>query len=151
MITRIYRAFYTRNACEVDIGRVPVYKRAVIPDPVYKQIGTIIKARRKALHLKQENLARTLEISRGALANIETGRQRILVHQLYDIADALDLKPADLLPPPITGDYGAERDALPLPADLNPRQKKQVALLISQTNINPRPSKEDNRAKNTTL
>lgn len=100
------------------------------PDPIYKHIGMLIKARRKTLGLKQENLAHNLGISRGSLANIETGRQNILVHNLYKIAAALDLNPLDLLPQPSGDQSKSERMALPLPGDLKADQKKQVARLF---------------------
>ena len=69
-------------------------------DPIYKLIGAVIKARRKTLELKQETLAGRLGISRGSLANVETGRQSVLVHQLYKFAAALGVTPSDLLPLP---------------------------------------------------
>jgi len=104
--------------------------RVTTPDPIYKHIGMLIKARRKTLGLKQENLAHTLGISRGSLANIETGRQNILVHNLYKIAAALDLNLFDLLPQPSSVPSKSERMALPLPDDLKANQKKQVARLF---------------------
>lgn len=106
----------------------------MIPDPhsVYRHIGQLIKARRKKLGLKQESLASTIGISRGSLANIETGRQKILVHKLYDFADALGLRPIDLLPSPqSSAPVRATRGGgLPLPSHLNQQQRKQVANLF---------------------
>jgi transcriptional regulator with XRE-family HTH domain len=99
-------------------------------DPVYQQIGSAIKARRKTLGLKQEALAATLGISRGALANIETGRQGILVHQLLKFAAALQLTPSDLLPLPSTEQRKAGRTELPLPDDLKALQKEQITRLF---------------------
>jgi transcriptional regulator with XRE-family HTH domain len=104
----------------------------MVPDPIYKQIGALIKARRNKLHLKQENIASELRISRGSLANIETGRQRVLVHQLYMFASALQLKPSDLLPPPPAAHLGTEHTDLPIPSGLKAQQKKQIANLFSQ-------------------
>src|SRR6266852_9416336 len=98
--TRNFFACDKHIACDVDICSVRVYEYSMIPHQVYKQIGAIIKARRKTLNnMKQEKLAGLLGISRGSLANIETGRQGILVHQLYKFSAALQLKtPIDLLP-----------------------------------------------------
>jgi transcriptional regulator with XRE-family HTH domain len=103
----------------------------VIIDPIYKHIGALIKTRRKTLGLKQETLARTLRISRGSLANIETGRQNVLVHNLYKFAAALKLTPFDLLPPRSNDDLEVERTELPVPDDLKEQQKKQVANLFA--------------------
>src|SRR5580698_7112740 len=68
------------------------------PEPVYKTIGAIVRGQRRKLELSQDKLAGRLGISRATLASIETGRQRMLVHQLYAFAEALGLRPGDLLP-----------------------------------------------------
>lgn len=116
-------------------------------DPIYKHIGAVIKARRKTMDLKQKELAGRLGISRGSLANVEIGRQNVLVHQLYRIAAALDLKPFDLLPPPSTDQLTTERTDLPLPDHLKAQQKVQIARLFDQVNTNEVQGKEGNRAK----
>jgi len=64
----------------------------------YRQLGNRIRDRRKAIGLTQDNLAEKLGISRGSLANIETEKQRILVHQLYHFAQALETDVSELLP-----------------------------------------------------
>lgn len=99
-------------------------------DPLYQQIGALIQRQRKQLKWKQLHLAKILGISRGSLANIETGRQSILVHQLYKFADALGLSPRDLLPvakslQPLRQDWTGI-----IPEDLRPNQKEQVARLL---------------------
>jgi transcriptional regulator with XRE-family HTH domain len=122
----------------------------VTRDPIYKVIGAIIRAKRKKLGLKQENLASELRISRGSLANIETGRQNMLVHQLYIFAKALKLSPADLLPPAPDHHPNAARTELPLPENLKGRQKEQVARFFSQAASNQENEKEVNHDKNRT-
>jgi transcriptional regulator with XRE-family HTH domain len=119
----------------------------VIPDPIYKHIGALIKARRKKLGWKQETLADMLRISRGSLANIEIGRQNVLIHKLYQIAAVLQLTPFDLLPQPSMGELGTEDSELPLPDNLKAQQKKQVANLFLQVNTNQKPEKEGSHAK----
>jgi DNA-binding XRE family transcriptional regulator len=49
---------------------------------IYKTLGGIIGQRRRRLELSQAKLARILGISRTTLANIETGRKRVLVDHL---------------------------------------------------------------------
>ena len=100
--------------------------------PIYKEIGAVIKSRRKTLEMKQETLAGRLGISRGSLANVETGRQSILVHQLYNFADARQLTPFDLLPPPSSDHLRTEPSELPLPGDLKAQQKEQITRLFEQ-------------------
>ena len=119
------------------------------PDPIYKHIGALIKARRRTLQLKQENLAGMLGISRGSLANIETGRQSVLVHQLYKFAAALQLTPFDLLPQPSTDQFEAGRTELPLPDGLKAQQKKQVAHLFMQVDTDQKQDRKESHAKTT--
>ena len=109
-----------------------MYSYCVIPDPIYQHIGALIRARRKALEMKQEALATLLGISRGSVANIEIGRQSVLVHQLYKIAAALQLSPFDLLPPPQSDQLKGDRTELPLPSDLKAQHKNQVANFFEQ-------------------
>jgi transcriptional regulator with XRE-family HTH domain len=110
--------------------------RSMKPEPIYKQIGGIVRALRRRADKPQDALAGQLGISRATLANIETGRQRILVHQLYAIARALNVKLTDLLPPALAN--GSEPNWTDLSfkgdyeGDLNTEQKKQVANLIGQ-------------------
>jgi transcriptional regulator with XRE-family HTH domain len=99
------------------------------PDRIYHQMGVAIRVRRKALSLTQHTLAARLGISRAALANIETGRQKVFVHHLYALAAALDLKPHELLPLS-TELEPADSAQLPLPEGLKPEQRRQIAQLV---------------------
>jgi transcriptional regulator with XRE-family HTH domain len=101
--------------------------------PIYTHIGSVIKARRKTLRMKQEGLSSLLGISRGSLANIETGRQSILVHNLYKIAAVLELSPFDLLPDLLSAEPISSKADLPLPDNLKADQKEQVANLFLQS------------------
>lgn len=58
---------------------------------VYINFGLCVRARRKELHLTQEFAAKRLRISRGSLANIEVGRQQVMLHDLFVFADALEI------------------------------------------------------------
>ena len=51
--------------------------------------------------MTQDQLAELTQgtLSRSGIANIESGRQRLAIHQLYAIAEALGVHPAALLPP----------------------------------------------------
>lgn len=103
-------------------------------EPIYKTIGGIIRRRRRRLDLAQAQLAAQLGISRATLANIETGRQRVLVHHLYAFARALQMKPNELLPQ--TFEAGSSKDwtQFPMPADLKLQQKEQIAQVIGRVN-----------------
>jgi transcriptional regulator with XRE-family HTH domain len=67
---------------------------------IYRVIGSRIAARRKDLRLKQVEVAAQIGLTRASLANIEKGRQKIMMHQIYKIADALRVESIlDLAPP----------------------------------------------------
>jgi transcriptional regulator with XRE-family HTH domain len=75
----------------------------------YKQVGEKIRSRR-GKKLSQEALASAVGLTRTSISNIEKGRQRLLLHTLVDVADALQVEAASLLPDrPITQEpVGAE-------------------------------------------
>lgn len=90
------------------------------------------------MKLTQERLAKQLGISRASLANVETGRQKILVHQLYNFASELGLKVTDLLPAPDDiAEIETESD-LPLPRDLKPRERRLVERLLGNVEASER-------------
>lgn len=117
--------------------------------PIYAHIGALIKTRRKHFKLTQETLATQLSISRASLANIETGRQKILVHQLYSLAAVLDLSPADFLPAPsaVTPETVTASADLPLPAGLKPQHKEQIARIFANPGPAPQKPKGEDHAK----
>ncbi|MGD0581239.1 MAG: helix-turn-helix transcriptional regulator, partial [Bryobacteraceae bacterium] len=63
----------------------------------YQQVGEKIHARR-GKNLSQEALASAVGLTRSSISNIEKGRQRLLLHTLVDIAEALHVEAARLLP-----------------------------------------------------
>jgi transcriptional regulator with XRE-family HTH domain len=70
-------------------------------DDIYGTFGSAVATRRKALDLTQAQLAGRVQMSRASIANIESGRQSVLLHHVYALASALELtKVTDLLPPP---------------------------------------------------
>lgn len=58
-------------------------------EPCYRALGARIEHIRTTLGITQHELAKRLKLSRGSLANIETGRQRVLMHTCDEIAAAL--------------------------------------------------------------
>jgi transcriptional regulator with XRE-family HTH domain len=102
-------------------------------EDVYVGIGAMIRTRRRGLDLSQGELAQTLGLSRSTLANIESGRQRILVHQMLALAAALETTVAELLPLP------QATKAISLPKNLNDVQAAQVTNFIDAVQV-PRTS-----------
>jgi transcriptional regulator with XRE-family HTH domain len=75
-------------------------KRPLVDNDFYSQFGKRVKRLRVKNHLTQEALSKRLNLSRASIANIELGRQKILLHQLFAVANALKTDPWDLLPMP---------------------------------------------------
>lgn len=100
---------------------------------IYKDLGVRIRDLRKSLGQTQERLAAQIGISRASLANIEAGRQQVLVHHLFAIAAALQLdSPALLLLSP-DARPGKARTPVDLPvADegLTEKQRREVLSLM---------------------
>ena len=68
-------------------------------EEIYRVLGQLIAVRRKGHGLTQNELADKVHMSRASIANIERGRQKVLVHQLYRFAEALKVpEVGDLLP-----------------------------------------------------
>lgn len=84
---------------------------------LHAALGRKIRQRRQSSGLTQAELADRLSISRTSLTNVELGRQRLLVDQLYKMADVLNTKPHDLLPQPSeiigTSSNAAPQEPLP--------------------------------------
>jgi transcriptional regulator with XRE-family HTH domain len=118
----------------------------VIPDPFYEQIGLRIKTSRENWGWAQKELAGKLAISRGSLANIETGRQKIQVHQLYNFAAALKLKPSDLLPPPKSRNTAPKHAELQFSGNINEEDKEQAKNIFSQISP-PNQKKKESHGK----
>jgi len=64
----------------------------------YREVGHKIKVQREQFGLTQEALASQVSLTRTSITNIEKGRQKFLLHTLIDIATALGVAPASLLP-----------------------------------------------------
>jgi DNA-binding XRE family transcriptional regulator len=71
----------------------------MIKNPVNVAFGKAVAKRREELELTQADLAGLVGISRASIANIEKGRQNVLLHHAYDLAEALKMsRVGDLLP-----------------------------------------------------
>jgi transcriptional regulator with XRE-family HTH domain len=67
-------------------------------DRLYRLFGNRVRALREEKNVTQDELGRRVDLSRTSITNIEKGRQRVLLHQMVDIARALDAEPTELIP-----------------------------------------------------
>jgi len=119
--------------CHVDIHCVCSYQNIMGARQIYRNLGIRIKGLRGSLGLTQDQLAKQVGISRASLANIERGKQQVLVHHLFAIAESLQLEsPTDLLLAPQAGSrrHRAQND-LPLAEEgLTDKQRQEVLSLV---------------------
>src|SRR5690606_25761163 len=65
-------------------------------EPQYKRFGELVRAERERKSLSQKGVADQLGISRVSLANIESGRQRIMLMEAIELANLLGLSLSSL-------------------------------------------------------
>jgi transcriptional regulator with XRE-family HTH domain len=70
-------------------------------EPFYVVLGSKIQAAREDRKMTQAQLGRSLtpESTRASIANIENGKQRVLLHTFIQLTRALDVDMKVLLPP----------------------------------------------------
>jgi transcriptional regulator with XRE-family HTH domain len=97
---------------------------------IYAALGELVREHREGQGMSQGALGKRIGLSRASIANIERGRQRIPLHHLYRMADALGVKAHTLLP---------NLDDLPSPnverninstMQLNAREQAEVAKVL---------------------
>lgn len=81
-------------------------------DRIYRVFGSRLRELREGKSVTQEELARRVDLSRTSITNIEKGRQRVMLHQMVELAQALDADPNALMP------LGEGTRAAPLRADV---------------------------------
>jgi len=101
---------------------------------IYKAFGALVRERRESLHMTQLQLSARIGLTRGSVANIEAGRQSVLLHQLLAIAVALQMTPADLLP-------DATDKTLPKEIDEMPESVLNALKTIKKSARTPAPSR----------
>lgn len=66
-------------------------------EPVYRLFGAKLEQLRTILGWNQQDLANKVMMSRVSIANIETGRQRILLADVEKFATAFNTSPKQLM------------------------------------------------------
>lgn len=108
---------------------------------IYVALGEAVATRRKKLGLTQTDVAAIVGLSRASVANIECGRQKVLLHHVYLLAQALKLPsimslvPNALLRVDSGIDVDISRD------DMSDKQKAQVSdafrAVFANTSLTP--------------
>lgn len=97
---------------------------------LYRALGRAVARRREQLNITQAHVAAQIGLTRASVANIESGRQKLMLHQVYRLANALDLKSIlDLVPSGFV--FAPESNQLPLDASkVTQTQKSQVENVV---------------------
>ena len=93
---------------------------------IYRIIGANLAARRRELRLKQAEVASMIGLTRASLANIESGRQKLMLHQIYRLAQALQVESITELVP---SSFSFEQASGPLMiegSDVSDTQRAQI-------------------------
>ena len=109
---------------------VTAYRADMSEMELYKVVGASVAAQRKKLNLTQAEVAKEIGLTRASLANIETGRQKFMLHHIYKLANALSVPSvADLIPPDFT--FTAEPENIQLSgSSINDAQRAQVTQFL---------------------
>lgn len=106
-------------------------------EPFYVELGRRIHQLRDARKLSQEELGRQLHppVTRASIANLETGKQRVLALTLVQFAKALGVRLQDLVPDPeqeprASWTHGEIEHELE--KELSELPKKQIKKLVSR-------------------
>jgi transcriptional regulator with XRE-family HTH domain len=111
------------------------------PADVYRALGANAARRRRELGLTQAAVAASIGLTRASLANIETGRQQVMLHQVYLLADALGL---DSIEPLAPGMVRLVLEGPPLPMNderVTATQRKQIERTVQLALTHGRPAK----------
>jgi transcriptional regulator with XRE-family HTH domain len=68
------------------------------PEALYRVFGRRLRDLRKKRHVPQQELATLSGLNRSSIANIESGKQRVLLHQVLQFAEALRVTVGELVP-----------------------------------------------------
>jgi transcriptional regulator with XRE-family HTH domain len=68
------------------------------PEAIYRIFGRRLRELRDGRGIAQEELATLSGLTRSSIANIENGKQRVLLHQLVQFAEALHTNVGELIP-----------------------------------------------------
>jgi len=68
------------------------------PEAIYRVFGRKLREVRVGKRIPQQELATLSGLTRASITNIESGRQRVLLHQAVQFAEALGVDLAEIVP-----------------------------------------------------
>lgn len=100
----------------------------------YRELGRVVRQRRIKLEWSQERLGGALAtpMTRASIANIESGKQRVLAHTLVELAVALRVDVSDFLPA-TAATMAVAQPASALKAELERKLPLSVARVVART------------------
>ncbi len=104
----------------------------VQPNQINVAFGRAVAKRRQELRLTQSMLSGLTGLSRASIASIEKGRQNILLHHVYDLAQALQLRHAGDLLPARPGSQKGEFEVRVSHGDVSDQEAADVSALIGR-------------------
>ncbi|WP_332819089.1 helix-turn-helix transcriptional regulator [Sphingopyxis sp.] len=130
--------YYKPKLQTVDKLEILIQRRQMAPEKIYQVFGRRLADLREEREMTQSDLARRVNLSRASIANIEAGRQRVLLHQLGEFAFALNLSSsAELLPADLGGralgsSIGPMEDISFTGSELSANERRIVADLVGR-------------------
>jgi transcriptional regulator with XRE-family HTH domain len=100
---------------------------------IYRSFGRTVAQRRRAISKTQEQVAREIGLSRASLANIERGSQKVFLHQIIALTQALELESVhEIVPskPPVHVASTPERIRTSGARNLSKNQRDLVSSLV---------------------
>jgi len=99
---------------------------------IYRDFGRKVAVLRNEAGMTQADLARRIGVSRASLANIERGEQRVYLHQVLSLLDALGReKLHELLPPEGAALFRPQADVTVSGDKLSKAQERAIKELVS--------------------
>src|SRR4051812_27261478 len=96
---------------------------------IYRSIGQRIREQRDRRSMTQADLAQAISLTRTSITNIEKGRQKLMIHTLFEVARVLGVSPQTLLPDPEQLEVdAAER----VPRDISEKDRELIRSAIIQ-------------------
>lgn len=77
-------------------------------EPIYQRMGEVVRDLRHEAGWTQEDLACQIGLTRTSITNIEVGRQRLMMHQVAELADVFGITVGRIIgaaidPPNVSG------------------------------------------------